>query len=97
MKRLPSLLLMSCGLTLLPFSVNAIEHPKANQAKMTTVISFPATAIKAPSHDVIRAEHTLKVNKQLQREPSLRFIPGQGATQQSVTNVITTQSFYWRQ
>lgn len=97
MKSLPSLLFMSCILTVLPFSVNATAMSRTNQVNVTTMISFPTIAIKAPSRDAIRAEHTLKVDKQSKIESGLHFIPGQGAVQQNMTNVTTTQNFYWRQ
>lgn len=84
-------------LAIFSLPVNAIENPGASRVNVATVISFPAVAIKAPSRDVIRAEHTLKVDKQPNMESGLRFIPGQSAVQQNMTNTTTTQNFYWRQ
>ncbi|MFT8211862.1 MAG: hypothetical protein ACMZI0_17185 [Symbiopectobacterium sp.] len=94
MKNVSSMSLIAGILATLSLPVNAIENPSASRVNVTTVMSFPATAIKAPSRAVIRAEHTLKVDKQPKMESGLRFIPGQGAVQQSMTNVTTTQNFY---
>ncbi len=84
-------------LAILSHPIHAIENPGTSRINAATVISFPAVAIKAPSRDVILAEHTRKVDKQRNMESGLRFIQGQGAVQQNMTNTTTTQNFYWRQ
>ncbi|MBG6244028.1 hypothetical protein CS369_02850 [Candidatus Symbiopectobacterium sp. 'North America'] len=94
MKNLSFLSLIAGILAALSLPVNAVGKPETKPADVTTVVSFPAVAIKAPSRDVIRAIHARKVDKQPNREAGLHFIPGQGAVQQNIT---TTQNFYWRQ
>ncbi|QZN95353.1 hypothetical protein [Symbiopectobacterium purcellii] len=97
MKNISLLSLITGILAALSLPVNAAGKPETKPADVTTVVSFPAVAIKGPSRDVIRAEHTHKVDKQLNIETGLRFIPGQGAVRQKITNATTTQNFYWRQ
>lgn len=97
MKNISLLSLITGILAALSLSVNAVGKLKTKPADVTTVVSFPAVAIKGPSRNVIRAEHTRKVNKQLNIETGLRFIPGHGTVRQNITNATTPQNFYWRQ